>query len=69
MTEAIISAIVTGAITLIGVVLSNGRKMAVIETKIEQLTEEVRTHNNFARRMPVLEEKVERLERLIERGE
>lgn len=39
---------------------------AVTETKIEELTREVRLHNNFARRLPVVEEKVERLEREVE---
>ena len=40
-------------------------KIAVVDTKIEELTREVREHNNFARRMPVLEEKVATLERKV----
>ncbi len=38
-------------------------KIDVMNTKIEELTREVRAHNNFAQRMPVLEEKVSNLER------
>lgn len=39
------------------------KHQAVTDTKIEELTREVREHNNFARRVPVLEEKVANLER------
>ena len=56
--EQIIVAIITGGITLAGVLLSNQKSQAVTETKLEELTREVREHNNFARRMPVLEEKI-----------
>ena len=59
MTEGIITAIITGALTLIGVLISNGKAQAVTETKIEELTREVREHNNFAKRVPILEEKME----------
>ena len=55
MTETIIAAIITGAVTLLGVLIANSRSQAVTETKLEELTREVREHNNFARRMPVLE--------------
>lgn len=41
------------------------KHIAVVDTKIEELTREVREHNNFARRMPVVEEKVSRLEQMI----
>lgn len=58
MTETIIAAIITGAVTLLGVLIANSRSQAVTETKLEELTREVREHNNFARRMPVLEERV-----------
>ena len=40
-------------------------KIAVVDTKIEELTREVRVHNNFAQRVPVLEDKVSRLERKV----
>ena len=60
--EAIITAVITsvfgGGITLIGVLITNNKNQAVTETKLEELTREVREHNNFARRMPVLEEKI-----------
>lgn len=66
--EGIIAAIITGVLSLVGVVISNlaanakmskelEKAQAVTDTKIEELTREVREHNNFARRVPVLEEK------------
>lgn len=58
MTEAVITALITGALTLLGVLISNGRTQAVLETKVEELAREVREHNNFARRMPVVEEQI-----------
>ena len=51
-------ALITGGITLIGVLLSNQRAQAVTDTKLEELTREVREHNHFARRVPVLEEQM-----------
>ena len=54
----IIVALITGGITLLGVVISNGKAQAVTDTKIEELTREVREHNGFARRVPVLEEQM-----------
>ena len=67
------AAIVTSVITLIGTIwtVSSGNKktmalldkqQAITDTKLEELTREVRDHNNFARRMPVLEEKIAQLE-------
>jgi hypothetical protein len=61
MTETIITALITGAITLMGVLISNGKSQAVTETKLEALTLEVREHNNFARRMPVVEEQIKEI--------
>lgn len=69
MSEAIIVAIITGGVSLIGVIVSNNRtaqsmdakldkQQAVTETKLEELTREVRAHNNFAQRIPVLEEQM-----------
>ena len=69
MSEAIIVALITGVLSLAGVVLSNlatARKnesvlhthQAVTDTKIEELTREVRAHNHFAQRMPVVEEQI-----------
>lgn len=58
MTESIIIAIITGGLTLLGVIVSNSKAQAVTETKMEELTREVREHNNFAKRMPVVEEQI-----------
>lgn len=56
--EAIIAAVITGAMTLAGVLIANSRAQAVTDTKLEELTREVRAHNNFAQRVPVLEEQI-----------
>ena len=56
--ESIISAIIAGAVTLIGVLIANRKSQAVTEYKIEELTREVRRHNNFAERVPVMEEQM-----------
>ena len=66
MSEAIIVAIITGAVTLLGVLISNSKAQAITDTKLEELTREVREHNNFARRMPVVEEKVQAIEKRLE---
>ena len=54
----IIVALITGGVTLVGVLISNQKNQAVTETKLEELTREVREHNNFARRVPILEEQM-----------
>lgn len=54
----IIMALITGGVTLLGVLISNGKAQAVTDTKLEELTREVREHNNFAKRVPVLEEQI-----------
>ena len=68
--ESIIAALITGGITLLGVLIANGKSQAVTETKLDELTREVREHNNFARRMPVVEEQIKvinhRIEDLVE---
>ena len=56
--ESIIVSLITGGITLLGVLISNGKAQAVTETRLDELTREVREHNNFARRVPVLEEQM-----------
>ena len=69
MSEAIIVAIITGGLGLIGVIVSNNRtaqnmdakldkQQAIMDTKLEELTREVREHNNFAKRVPVMEEQI-----------
>ena len=54
----IIVALITGGITLLGVLISNGKSQAVTDTKLEELTREVREHNRFAQRVPVVEEQL-----------
>ncbi len=72
MSEAVLSALITGGLALVGViitcVMSNRnieRKLevaqAVTDTKIEELTREVREHNNFAKRMPVVENEIKHI--------
>lgn len=67
--ESIIVAAITGGLALIGVVISNNAAadktqaqistaQAVTDTKLEELTREVRLHNNFAQRIPVIEEQM-----------
>ena len=56
--ESIIVALIGGGVTLIGVLIANGKTQAVTDTKLEELTREVREHNNFARRVPVMEEQI-----------
>lgn len=58
MTESIVAALITGALTLLGVIISNNKHQAVTDTKVEELTREVREHNNFAKRVPVVEEQI-----------
>ena len=56
--ETILAALITGAVTLIGVLIANGKSQAVTDTKLEELTREVRAHNNCAQRVPILEEQM-----------
>ena len=69
MTEAIVVALITSAVTVFGVILSNSKSAAVTQNEIKHLTEEVKQHNNFARRMPVVEEQIRELTERIERLE
>ena len=64
--ESIITALITGGVTLLGVLIANGKSQAVTETKLDELTREVREHNNFARRMPVVEEQIKVINHQIE---
>ena len=76
MSEAVLAAVITGALSLAGVVitcLATAKKtekaaavaQAVTDTKLEELTREVREHNNFAVRMPGLEQEVKDLKRRV----
>jgi TolA-binding protein len=76
MTEAVIVAFITGGLSLVGVVitsLATSKKQekaaavaqAVMDTKLEELTREVREHNNFAQKMPAMQQQVADLERRV----
>lgn len=65
MAESIIVAIITGVLTLVGVLTSNSKSQAVMETKVIELTREVREHNKFAKRMPVVEEQIKEISHRI----
>ena len=56
--ETILTAVIGGGVTLIGVLIANSKTQAVMDEKITELTREVREHNNFAKRMPVVEEQI-----------
>ena len=77
MAEGIIIALITGGLALIGVIITNlssNRKIqndihisqAVTDTKLDELTREVREHNNFAKRVPVLEEQIKSINHRID---
>lgn len=73
----IIVAVISGVLTLLGVIITNAQSnkkieqklqtaQAVTDCKLEELTREVREHNNFARRMPVVEEQIKNIRARIE---
>ena len=75
--ESILAAVITGGMALLGVIITNvsaGRKVqsalekhqAVTDTKLEELTREVREHNHFARRMPVVEHQIKVINHRLE---
>ena len=64
--ESVLAAIITGGVTLLGVLIANGKSQAVTETKLDELTREVREHNGFDRRMPVVEEQIKVINHRIE---
>ena len=72
--EAVISSVITGVLALVGVIITDRRSsdkvlrglersFAVSQEKVDALTREVREHNNFARRLPVVEEQLRDMER------
>lgn len=78
--ETVIASIITGVLALMGVIITDRRSsdkvirqlqqtQAVNQEKIEALTREVRAHNNFARRLPVVEEQLRDMDRRIGRFE
>lgn len=77
MSEYIIGTCITAAVTVLVVILQNrastnklmseiDKHQAVTDTKMDELTREVREHNNFARRMPVVEEQIKNLSRRVD---
>ena len=69
----VIAAVITGIITLTGVLIANGKSQAVTDTKLDELTREVREHNTLISRVPVMEEqlkvanhRIENLEREVQ---
>lgn len=58
MSDTLLTAIITGIVSVLGNIIANSRAMAIVQTKLELLTEEVRKHNNFAQRVPVIEEQI-----------
>ena len=77
MSEAVLVAVITGGLSLAGVVitcLATAKKtekatavaQAITETKLDELTREVREHNNFARRMPVVEQQIKAIHHRLE---
>lgn len=80
MSEGVIVAVITGLLTLVGtiitVVLGNNKSMAAMEknqavtdTKLDNLTEEVKRHNNFAQRIPVIETQIQNLDNRVSKLE
>ena len=80
MSEGIVVAIITGVLTLIGtiitVIVGNNKSLAamdknqaVTDTKLDVLTEEVKRHNNFAQRIPVIENQIQNLDSRVSRLE
>jgi len=55
---SIITALITGAVTLLGTWIQSSKTIAIIETKIEILKQSVDKHNNFAEKIPVIEEQI-----------
>lgn len=80
MSEGIVIAIITGVLTLIGtiitVIIGNNKSLAVMDknqavtdTKLDALTEEVKRHNNFAQRIPVIENQIQNLDSRVSKLE
>lgn len=73
MVSEIIVALIGGLVTLSGVLIANSRAQAVTDTRLDELTREVREHNHFAQRVPVLEEQIKvtnhRLDDLERKGD
>ena len=73
MISEVIVALIGGLVTLSGVLIANSKAQAVTDTRLDELTREVREHNHFARRVPVLEEQLKvanhRIDNLERKGD
>lgn len=73
MVSEIIVALIGGLVTLSGVLIANSKSQAITDTRLDELTREVREHNHFARRVPVLEEQIKvvnhRIDNLERKGD
>lgn len=78
MNETVVAALITGAAAIISNIVTSNRasrdmdaklerNQAVTDTKLEELTREVREHNNFARRMPVVEEEIKNITKTVDK--
>lgn len=77
MDASVIVALISGLVTIVSVIVSNSlhsaemnakldKALAIQQTKLDCLTDEVKKHNNFAQRLPVIEEKICSLERRVD---
>lgn len=64
--ETILAALITGGITLLGVLIANNKTQAVMEERMSELTREVRKHNDFAEKIPVIQEQIKFLNNTVE---
>ena len=78
MNEAVIAALITGGAAIISNIITSNKAshnmdhklethQAVTDTKLEELTREVRKHNNFAERMPVVEQEIKELNKTVDK--
>lgn len=78
MTEAVVAALITGGAAILSNILTSNKQsramdhklethQAVTDTKLEELTREVRKHNNFAERMPVVEQEIKDIVKTVDK--
>ena len=66
MSDAVFVAIITATVTVLGVILSNAKSDAVQNNELRTLREEISLHNNFARRLPMVEAQLAEMEKRID---
>lgn len=69
MTEAVIVALISAAVTLAGVLLANARSQAVMQEQISEMKADIKEHNGYAKHMPAIEERVNAIDKRLERLE